>query len=161
MERATGEALEWALALLRAPSERHALRERPLPGGMDRLLGLAAGVTSQASADAARALGESEAILRDAARFYAREVLFFPQANAYRVLGLEQSADSGQIKAHHRLLQQWLHPDRARSEDDSVFSARVNSAWNHLRTEERRQVYDLACREQRAPEVFDSSGAGL
>jgi curved DNA-binding protein CbpA len=159
MNRATGDALEWALALLRAPAERHGLRERPLPGGMDRLLGLASGATSEVSAEAARALGESESTLRDAARFYAREVLFYPQADAYRVLGLDRHATGDEIKAHHRLLQQWLHPDRARSEDDSVFSARVNSAWNHLRTEERRQAYDLARREQRAPEVFDSSGA--
>ena len=159
MERVTWDALEWALALLRAPGERHALRERPLPGGMERLLGIAAGIESAASADAARPLGESESTLRDAARFFAREVLFFPQADAYRVLGLSHAATSDAIKAHHRLLLQWLHPDRARSEDDSVFSARVNSAWNHLRSEDRRRAYDQAQREQRPPEVFDSSGA--
>ncbi|RZL08932.1 MAG: hypothetical protein EOP40_11495 [Rubrivivax sp.] len=158
MERANGDALEWALALLRAPSERHALRERPLPAGMERLLGIAAGISSEASAQAARTLGESEANLRDAARFYAREVLFFPRADAYRVLGLHQGAANDTIKSHHRLLQQWLHPDRAHGED-SVFSARVNSAWNHLRTEERRQAYDQALRDHRPPEIFDSSGA--
>ena len=159
MGSATGDALEWALALLRAPGERHALRQRALPAGMERLLGIAAGAMPDASADAARALGESESTLRDAARFYAREVLFFPQADAYRVLGLQQDAGAGKIKAHHRLLQHWLHPDRLRSDDDSVFSARVNSAWNHLRTEERRHAYDQARHDQRAPEVIDSSGA--
>ena len=158
MERPAGDALEWALALLRAPGERHALRERPLPGGMERLLGIAAGIESAASADAARPLGESESTLRDAARFFAREVLFFPQADAYRVLGLSRAATSDAIKTHHRLLLQWLHPDRARGEDDSVFSARVNSAWNHLRSEDRRRAYDQAQREQCPPEVFDSGG---
>ena len=42
MDGAKGSALEWALALLRAPGERHALRQKPLPGGVDRLLGIAA-----------------------------------------------------------------------------------------------------------------------
>lgn len=159
MPRRPGDALEWALALLRAPAQRHALRERPLPNGMDRLLVVAAGIQSEATAGAAQALGESEATLRDAARFYVREVLFFPQADAYRVLGLDRHAKGEEIKAHHRLLQKWLHPDRAGSDDDSVFSARVNGAWNHLRTDARRQAYDAARQAQRAPEVVDSSGA--
>jgi hypothetical protein len=153
MDGAKGSALEWAVALLQRPSERYALRQRPLPEGVDVLLGIAAGMMPEALHQAARALGESEALLRDAARFYAREVLFFPGADAYRVLGVTPDASDDRIRAHHRLLQAWLHPDRLGDHaDDAVFAARVNAAWNQLRTPQRRQAYD-AERRQASPQV--------
>lgn len=160
MSGAKGDALEWALALLRAPGERHVLRQRPLPQeGMELLLGIAAGATPDVLAEQARRFGASATQVLEAARFYAREVLFHPQADAYRVLGVETRASAEEIKAHYRLLQLWLHPDRAHDEDDAVFAARVNSAWNRLRSPERRQAYDEALRAQRPPEVFDSGDA--
>ena len=158
MDGAKGSALEWALALLRAPGERHALRQKPLPAGMDVLLGIAAGAMPEALAAATATFGEPAERLREAAQFYAREVLFFPQADAYRVLGVSAGAGGEQIKAHHRLLQLWLHPDRPHSEEDAVFAARVNTAWNRLRTPDHRRLYDEALRQQRPPELFDSSG---
>ena len=151
MDGANANALEWALALLHAPAERHTLRQKPLPEGIDRLLGIAAGVLPRELAEAVRAFGVPEARVREAAQFYAREVLFFPQADAYRVLGVNAVASSDQIKAHHRLLQHWLHPDRQRSEDDAIFAARVNSAWNLVRTPDRRQAYDVSLQSQPLP----------
>lgn len=160
MSGAKGSALEWALALLMAPGERHLLRQRPLPReDMGLLLSIAAGATPEVLEEQAHRFGESQARVVEAARFYAREVLFHPQASAYRMLGVEPAASAEEIKAHHRLLQLWLHPDRARNEDDAVFAARVNSAWNRLRSPERRQAYDQALRAERPPEIFDSSGA--
>lgn len=159
MVGAMGSALEWALALLQAPGERHALRQKPLPPGMEPLLGIAAGTMPEALAEASRRLGEPEDRIREAARFYAREVLFHPQADAYRMLGVEADASVERIKNHHRLLQLWLHPDRHNGEDDAVFATRVNAAWNRLRTPDRRLAYDEALRRQRPPEIFDSSGA--
>ena len=160
MNGAKGSALEWALALLRAPAERHLLRQRPLPQeGMEQLLGIAAEAMPGVLAEQARRFGEAEAQVVEAARFYAREVLFHPQADAYRILGVEPRASADTIKAHYRLLQRWLHPDRARSEDDVVFAARVNGAWNRLRSPERRRAYDEALRAARPPEIFDSNEA--
>lgn len=155
MAGAKGSALDWALALLQAPGERHALRARPLPPGIEEVLAIAGGaVPSQV----ARSSGASEARLRDAAQFFVREAMFFPQADAYRTLGVARDAPAEQIKAHHRLLQHWLHPDRLQGDDDAVFAGRVNSAWNRLRTPERRAAYDEALRQQRPPELFDSRG---
>lgn len=159
MDSAKGSALEWALALLHAPGERHGLRQRPLPPGIEVLLGIAAGAMPDALAAAVASFGEPEAKLREAAQFYVREVMFFPQADAYRMLGVARDADPKQIKAHHRLLQRWLHPDRPQSQDDAVFAARVNSAWNYLRSPDRRRAYDEALQLSRPPEVFDSSDA--
>ncbi|GHC05756.1 J domain-containing protein [Thermomonas carbonis] len=154
MSGAPGTALEWALALLRAPGERHALRQSPLPSGIERLLAIAARVEpEEATIETARLLGEPAERLREAAKFYAREVLFHPQADAYRALGVSADASTEQIKANHRLLQLWLHPDRQQNEDDSIFASRVNIAWNRLRNDERRRRYDqdLAAAE-REPE---------
>ena len=157
MDGANTNALEWALALLHTPAERYTLRQKPLPQGIDRLLGIAAGVMPRDQVEAARAFGVPEARVREAAQFYAREVLFFPQADAYRVLGVNAVASSDQIKAHHRLLQHWLHPDRQRSEDDAIFAARVNSAWNLVRTPGRRQAYDASLQSQPSPEVCNGN----
>ena len=142
MVGARGDALDWALALARAPGERLVLRQRPLPEGMDGLLHIAAGHSGEVLADAVARTGESEADLVEAVRFYLREVLFHSGADAYRILGLERSASAAQAKSHHRWLQQWLHPDRHTSDWDAIFAGRVNAAWNQLRTDERRRAYD-------------------
>ena len=92
MAGARGGALEWALALLQAPGERHALRQRPLPDGVDLVLSIASGGRSAALAEAVAETGHDEATLREAARFYAREILFYPQADAYRMLGVPPDA---------------------------------------------------------------------
>lgn len=144
MAGANGDALEWALALAKAPSERVLLRQRPLPDGIDLVLQIAAGHAGDDVDAAARRIGESREAVVDAVRFYLREVLFHPDADAYRVLGLARDAEPAQIKAHHRLLQHWLHPDRQTSEWDAAFAARVNAAWHHLRDTGRRQAYDAA-----------------
>lgn len=147
-----GSALEWALALLHAPGERQGLRQRPLPAdGMDLLLGIAAGTQPAQLAEQARRFDVSEADILEAARFYAREVLLHPQADAYRVLGVMPDAGDAQIKAHYRLLQHWLHPDRVRNDEDALFAARVNAAWNQLRSPQRRRAYDAALRQAALP----------
>jgi len=147
MAGARGGALEWALALLHAPGERHALRKLPLPDGVDLVLSIASGGRSAALAEAVAETGHDEATLREAARFYAREILFYPQADAYRMLGVPPDAPAEVIRGHHRLLQQWLHPDRQQSEDDAVFAARINTAWNQLRTQPLRDAYDASLRD--------------
>lgn len=162
MGGANGGALDWALALLQAPAGRHALRKQPLPEGMARLLGVAADVAADMQ-DAVQAYGMPPARLREAARFYVREVLFHAQSDAYRTLGVAPDADAAQLKAHHRLLQRWLHPDRGQSEDDVVFAARVNAAWEQIRTVDRRMAYDalrLQSGLQEAPARTDAGARG-
>jgi hypothetical protein len=141
MASARGDALDWALALARAPGERHALRQQPLPDGMETVLQIAGGSQATVIAEAAAHAGMSPAEVVDAARFYLREMLFFPDADPYRVLGLSADASDEQVKHHHRLLQQWLHPDRPTSDWDAAFAARVNAAWSQLRTSARREAY--------------------
>ena len=153
MLKGTGDALEWALALAKAPAERTALRQRALPSGMERLLQVAAGATNDTLTDLAAQTGESAAEIVEAARFYAREVLFHQGADAYRVLGVANDADTATIRTHHRLLQQWLHPDRHTSDWDAIFAARVNAAWHRLRSDQRRQAYDRENPPQRRDQM--------
>ena len=136
-----GSALEVALALMRTPSMRVALRSRPLPDGVGEVVELAAGA-SERVAEAAVRSGESPEDVLEAARFYVREVLLFAGADAYRVLGVAADADDAQVKLHHRHLQQWLHPDRNEQGWESAFAARVNMAWAELRSPSRRAAYD-------------------
>ena len=117
------------------------LRLQPLPHDMDQLIVLAAGTAAPLAAASART-GESPEQLLEAARFYIREVMLFPGADAYRVLGVSASASDAQIKQHYRHLQHWLHPDRAGDDWESVFATRINQAWNELRTPARRAAYD-------------------
>ena len=144
MAGARGDALDWALALARAPGERMALRQRPLPEGIEPLLQIATGTRGDALQAALARTNEPEADLVEAVRFYLREVLFHSGADAYRMLGLARDASAEQIKTHHRLLQQWLHPDRQTSDWDAIFAGRVNAAWNALRTPDHRAEYDAA-----------------
>lgn len=134
-------ALECSLALMRAPHLCMALRTTPVPDDTGLVLDIAAG--SAAAVDlGTRASGASAEQLIEAARFYVREVLLFPEADAYRVLGLQWQADSADIKRHYRALQRWLHPDRARDNWEAAFAARVNQAWSQLRTDKARARYD-------------------
>ncbi|MFZ7095378.1 J domain-containing protein [Luteimonas dalianensis] len=147
-----GEALDLALGLLRAPARRGLLAARPLPSGMTTLLEVAGGSGSAARA-ASAATGASPAELLAASRFFVQQILFIEGASAYRVLGARPDAPYATLQAHHRHLQRWLHPDRDGGEAwDSAFSARVNDAWNQLRTATARRAYDLS--------LPDSAGAG-
>lgn len=137
----SADAVEVALGLLRAPSLRGSLRQRPLPGTVGELIEIAVGEPSRVARAAASHGAAPEQVL-EAARFYIREILLFPDADAYRVLGVTPQADAARIKLHYRHLQQWLHPDRRGSDWESVFATRINAAWADLRSPERRAAYD-------------------
>lgn len=136
-----GKALEAALALWRMPSMRTALRQRPLPEGVGELIDLAAGSHDRVAQAAARADVPPGQVL-EAVRFYITEILMFEGADAYRVLGVSRGAEASQVKAHHRALLRWLHPDRRHDDWESVYAKRVNIAWGELRSPERCEAYD-------------------
>lgn len=151
-----GDALEVAIALWRSPTMRQALRQRPLPGDVGEVIELAAGAPGPLAAAAART-GERPEQLLEAVRFYLREVLLFSGADAYRVLGVSSQAGAAQIKAHHRALQHWLHPDRQGSNWEAVYATRINAAWSELRSTQRRIAYDA--RRLQEPGPFDTNGS--
>src|SRR5690606_23468567 len=142
--RGGSEALDVALGLLRAPALRGRLRARPLPAGMGELLAVASGSTESARQAAERS-GHDAAQLVEAARFFVQQVLLAEDADAYRVLGADRHADQATLRDHHRLLLRWLHPDRTDGPQwESALTARVNQAWNLVRSPSARERYDQA-----------------
>ena len=150
LRSSASQILETALALRQAPGERFRLLRQPLPAGITLVIEVASGAP-QALKDAAADLGEAEGVVLEAARFYLEQMLFAaPEADAYRVLGVSPRAEHGQIRLHHRLLQRWLHPDRAIAGDATIFATRVNQAWAQLRTPALRDDYDASLRNHGA-----------
>jgi hypothetical protein len=139
----SSEALELALALYRAPSQRFVLRDRALPADIGQAIRLASG-NSELLRHAAAVLREPESVVLEAVRFYLQQVLFDPDADAYRTLGLERGAPHERIRDHYHWLQRWLHPDRRGEDWVALYATRVNGAWSHLRNKASRESYDLA-----------------
>ena len=133
---------------------RHGLRKLALPAGIEELLLATSGSPSRLATLAERLELPADEVLQ-AARFFVQELLLHPDADAYRVLGVAVDADQAVIKRHHRALQHWLHPDRLSNSPESVYSARVNHAWDRLRTPARRAAFDASA--ARAPHVDHGS----
>jgi hypothetical protein len=135
-------ALDLALACHRRPALLAGVRTRALPGDLRLLLRLAAGDEALA-AQCAASFGRTHTEVVEAAIFFIQQVLFAPDADSYRVLGVNTEAPDSLIKEHYRWLVRWQHPDRAR-DWDSVYADRINSAWQDVRLPERRRAYDDA-----------------
>ena len=129
-----------ALDLLRTPSRAHLVRKAPLPNGVETLLRLAGGdetLTREASAAAA----VPPVVLREAATFFIEQAMFYPEADAYRVLGTRPGATTAELRRNMAHLLRWLHPDHG-GDQRSVFTPRVTRAWNDVKNPERRAAYD-------------------
>lgn len=134
-------ALDQALVAFRTPGIFGRLREIELPEDVLLLIRIAAG-EAEAREWACRASGEVEATVCEAAALFIQQVMFHPDSDSYRVLGVSPLAGPIQLKEHHRWLVRWLHPDRNPDEWDAVYADRVNRAWQDLRTDTRRHDYD-------------------
>jgi hypothetical protein len=135
-------ALQLALDLHQVPWRVRLVRAEPLPGGMSRLLTVAAGDDPAGEAAAVAALGRPREVVRDAATFFIEQILFAPGTDSYRVLGAGPAASTGELRHNMALLMRWLHPDVAREGERGVFAQRIAAAWNTLKTPERRAAYD-------------------
>lgn len=134
-------ALSLALELLYVPWRVRLVREQPLPEGVPLLLRVAAG-DAASEETAARAAGRPPEVVRQAATFFIEQVLLAPDADSYRVLGAGPSATAGELRTNMALLMKWLHPDTAHDGEQSVFAQRIATAWNNLKTPDRRAAYD-------------------
>jgi DnaJ domain len=134
-------ALNLALELLYVPWRVRLVRERPLPEGVPLLLRVAAGDTASEAA-LAKAAGRPPEVVRQAAAFFIEQILLSPDADSYRVLGAGPTATTAELRANMALLMKRLHPDAAHDGEQSVFAARIATAWNNLKTPDRRAAYD-------------------
>jgi hypothetical protein len=134
-------ALKIALELMHSPWRARFARTTPLPVDVEILLRIAAG-DERAIGQATESVGRSREVVCDAAAFFVEQILLYPDADSYRVLGANPEATNGELRHNMALLLRWLHPDLDHRGERSVFAARVTRAWNDLKTRERRDAYD-------------------
>ena len=136
-------ALRVALDLAFTPVLAGLAAKQPLPPGMITVLQIAGG-SDDTLQQAVDTTGEPADRIRNAVILFLQTVLFTPAADSYRVLGAERSSTQAELRDHMRWLMKWLHPDRERSEWESSLALRVSSAWDDLKSPERRKAYDAA-----------------
>jgi hypothetical protein len=125
--------IELALDLARMPALARSSVVPPLPPNIIELMRIAA-ASPQACRAAAAQTGEPSHVLVEAARFYLQQVLFRPNADCYRILGIQPAASRATAREHMRWLLEWLHPDRNNNNNswDTVYAERVLKAWHEV-----------------------------
>lgn len=150
-EVTTRKILRLVLAFHRSPRSFPGLDDptQPLPRGIRNILQLAVS-DDEVLRDLRQisVMGISPAMLRAAARFFVRRVMFVPGGDNYRVLGLQQDASLSEIEVNYGLLMRLLRHDNAEVVDGGV--SRVGAAYEQL------------CRgEKTAPSRFDEDAQDI
>ena len=125
-------ALNLAFDLFDFPSQARVARKAPLPPDLVLLLRIAAGKRTPIR-EAVRVSGRPMRGVRDAAGFFIEQVMLFPEADSYRVLGASPTAENFELRRNMALLLRWLHPDIDQKGERSIFAARVTKAWSDLK----------------------------
>ena len=123
--------IELALDLARMPTLVRSSPVPPLPPNITELMRIAA-ASPEACEAAAAQTGEPSLVLIEAARFYLQQVLFRPDADCYRILGIKRATSRATAREHMRWLLEWLHPDRNNNSWDAVYAERVLKAWREV-----------------------------
>lgn len=107
------------------------MRSAPLPPGILLLLRLAA-EDGEALLDAEKITKRARESHRDAAIFFIEQILLASNSDAYRMLGLDKTATTVEMRRHMAYLLKWLHPDRNTDPHKGRLARRVLLAWNQL-----------------------------
>lgn len=148
--RAQAAAVRAALDLMHIPSRVRHMRMVALPDDVGFLLRIAAG-DEMAEAEAVDLVSRPLDEIRRAAAFFIEQVLLAPESDSYRVLGSSPQASNAEIRRNMALLMRWLHPDRNAEGQQGMFAGRVTSAWDDLKTADRRLAYDERLSASKTP----------
>jgi hypothetical protein len=129
---ANQRAVDLALDLARMPAFASSMAASPLPIGVLEVIRIAAECPDACRA-AALTTGLQEPVLVEAARFYLQQILFRPEADCYRVLGIRPDDSRELARVHMRWLLLWLHPDR-NGGWDAIYAKRIVKAWREVST---------------------------
>jgi hypothetical protein len=125
-------ALGLAFDLLRNPTLAKGMRQAPLPHDVLRLLKIAGG-SEEARRVAAEEAGRRTPDVEMAAVFYIEQVLLYPGADCYRILGASPATPPDVIRAHRNWMLRWIHPDHNGNEWERALAYRVIGAWDEIR----------------------------
>src|SRR5262249_22427404 len=143
---AQSHVIELALDLARMPALARTSVVPAIPPNIIELMRIAA-ASPEACQNAVAKTGQPTPVLIEAARFYLQQVLFRPEADCYRILGLEPAAASrATARTHMRWLLQWLHPDHNNNSLDAVYAERVLRAWREVSASDWRAASDSSAR---------------
>ena len=125
--------IELALDLARMPTLARTSGLPAIPRNIIELMRIAAASPEACQAAVAKT-GQPTQVVVEAARFYLQQMLFRPEADCYRILGLEPNASRATAREHMRWLLEWLHPDRNTNNNswDTVYAERVLKAWREV-----------------------------
>jgi hypothetical protein len=123
--------IELALDLARMPALARTSVLPALHPNIIELMRIAAASPDACDAAVSKT-GEPTAVVIEAARFYLQHVLFRPEADCYRILGIEPNTSRATARDHMRWLLQWLHPDHNQNSWDAVYAERVLKAWREV-----------------------------
>ena len=128
--------IDLALDLARMPALARSSVLPAIPPNIIELMRIAA-ASPEACRAAVAQTGEPVQVVIEASRFYLQQVLFRPDADCYRILGIEPAASRATARSHMRWLLQWLHPDRNNNSWDAVYAERVLKAWREVSAADR------------------------
>ena len=83
-------------------------------------------------------------LIKEAIRFYIKNVLLSSTADYYRRLGVSSDAGFDKIRTHYKYLFRLFQPDKEQNASnwDETFTRRINQAYGTLRSSEKRKEYD-------------------
>jgi hypothetical protein len=141
-----------AFDLADRPGLARVMRATELPAGVLVLIQIAAGGT-----ETVRGLvsitGRDTAFIRAAATVYIERILWAPDGDHYRALGVNRDARPREIAKHLLWFAKWVSQDWGWSELEHAFSQKVLTAWDTLKSPRLRREYDRAILS--APRVRD------
>ena len=140
--------IDLALDLARMPALARSPVVPAIPANVIELMRIAAECPEACQAAVAKT-GEPAPVVIEAARFYLQQMLFRPEADCYRILGIKPGASRATARDHMRWLLQWLHPDRNNNSWDAVYAERVLKAWREVSASDGR-VAKLSASHARA-----------
>jgi hypothetical protein len=123
--------IELALDLTRMPALARSSGAPAIPANVIELMRIAAACPEACHAAVVRT-GEPTTVVIEAARFYLQQVLFRPDSDCYRILGIKPTASRATARDHMRWLLEWLHPDRNKNGWDAIYAERVLRAWREV-----------------------------
>ncbi|MCB1507188.1 MAG: DnaJ domain-containing protein [Hyphomicrobiaceae bacterium] len=145
-------AVRTAIDLLHVPWRVRIVRAQALPKDVSPLLRVAAG-DRKVLRWISEKTDRSKDVIQDAADFYIEQILMAPDADSYRVLGARPEASMADLRRNMAWLVRLSHPDVDRKGKYTMLAMRVTSAWENLKTPDRRAAYDelrkSACRARR------------